>query len=52
MLLQDHQLDEDIKKALTVAFYVNTANKAINDAIDKTVDTNEENKEIINVRIF
>ena len=56
MLLQDHQLDENIKKALAIAFCVNTADEAINKAIDKdvneTVDGNEENKEIINIEEF
>ena len=57
-LLQSHQLNDDVKKALAVAFCVNTANKAnntmnkaINDMIDKTVDGNE-NKEIINIKKF
>ena len=58
MLLQDHQLDKDIKKALTVAFCVNTADEAIDKAIDETIDKgvnetvdgNEENKEIIDVK--
>ena len=51
-LLQDHQLNKDIKKALAVTFYVNTANETINNAVDKTIDANEENKEIINVKNF
>ena len=51
-MLQDHQLDKDVKKALAVTFYVNTADKAIDDAVDKTVDANEENKKIINVVEF
>ena len=60
MLLQDHQLDEDVKKALAIAFCVNTADKTINKVIDdvidkgvnKTVEGNEENKKIINVKKF
>ena len=51
-LIQDHQLDKDVKKALAIIFYVNTANKAINNAVDKIVDANKENKEIINVKEF
>ena len=52
MLLQDHQLDKDVKKALAIIFCVNTANKAINNTVDKTVDANEENEEIINIKEF
>ena len=52
ILLQNHQLDKDIKKILSVMFCVNTANKAIDNAVDKTVDINKENKEIINVEKF
>ena len=59
-LLQDHQLDKDIKKALAVAFCINMTDEAIDKAIDKsidksvneTVDGNEENKEIIDVEEF
>ena len=67
-LLQDHQLDEDVKKALAVAFCINTADKvidkridkaidkdidkAINEDVNKTVNGNEENKEIIDVKEF
>ena len=59
-LLQNHQLDKDIKKALAVTFCVNMANKTIKKAIDdvidksvdKTVEGNEKNKEIINVKEF
>ena len=54
MLLQDHQLDEDIKKALAVIFCVNTAiGKSVDDeSVNEIVDKNEENKEIINVEEF
>ena len=48
-MLQDYQLDEDVKKALTVTFCVNTA---INEGVNEIVDRNEENKEIINVEEF
>ena len=63
-LLQNHQLDENIKKVLAVAFYINTADEAIDKAIDEeideaidkgvneTVDGNEKNKEIIDVKEF
>ena len=47
-LLQDHQLDKDIKKVLVVTFCVNTINKDV----DETVDTNEENEKIIKVEEF
>ena len=50
MLHQDHQLDKNIKKALAVTFCVNMADEAIDNMVDKTVDANEENKEIINVK--
>ena len=49
MLLQDHQLDKDVKKALTVMFCVNTA---IDKGINKIVDENEGNKKIIDVKEF
>ena len=64
MLLQDHQLDKDIKKALAVVFCVNTAineganDKSANDkgvddkGVDEIVDKNKENKKIINVKEF
>ena len=54
MLLQDHQLDKDVKKALTVTFCVNTAiNKNVNDkGVNEIVDGNEENKEIIDIKEF
>ena len=59
-LLQGHQLDEDVKKALAIAFCVNTANKTIDKAIDNTIDEdvneivneNKENEKIINVKEF
>ena len=53
-LLQDHQLDKDVKKALTVTFCVNIAiNKSVDDeGVDAIVDANEENKEIIDVKEF
>ena len=57
-MLQSHQLNDNIKKALAVAFCVDiankadkTMNKAIDDAIDKTVDRNK-NKKIIDVKEF
>lgn len=49
-LLQDHQLDKDVKKALAVTFFVNTANETINKAIDNKVDKIVDgNEDIINV---
>ena len=51
-LLQSHQLGDDVKKALAVAFCVNITNEAIDNVIDKTVNGNEENKEIIDVKEF
>ena len=61
-LLQNHQLDGDVKKALAVMFCVNTViDKDVNDegvdekGVDAIVDENkenEENKEIINVEEF
>ena len=55
-MLQDHQLNKDVKKALAVTFCVNTANEAIDKAIDKGVDEivdgNEKNKKIINIKEF
>ena len=48
-MLQDHQLDEDVKKALVVTFCVNTV---INKGVDEIVDETEENKEIINIEEF
>ena len=35
-----------------IAFCVNTANKATDNAVDKTINGNEENKEIIDVKEF
>ena len=65
MLLQDHQLDKDVKKAIALTFYINMANKAINKRIDKAIDeaideaidksvneTVDENEEIINIKKF
>ena len=49
ILLQDHQLDKNIKKALAVTFCVNNA---INKSVNETVDVNKENKKIINVKKF
>ena len=59
-MLQDYQLDKNVKKTLAVAFCVNTGdktiNKVINNAVDKganeTVKGNEKNKRIINVKEF
>ena len=56
-MLQDHQLDEDVKKALAVTFCVNTAiNKGVNDkGVNEIVDgnkKNEENEEIIDIKEF
>ena len=52
-MLQDHQLDKNVKKALAVTFCVNTTiDKAIDKSVNKTVDRNKENKEIINVEEF
>ena len=49
MLLQNHQLDEDVKKALAVTFCINTA---INKSVDEIVDRTKENKQIIDVKEF
>ena len=49
MLFQNHQLDEDIKKALVVIFCVNTT---IDKGVNKIVDANEENEKIIDVEEF
>ena len=46
-LLQSHQLNKDVKKALVVAFCINTANEsseAINDAVDEGVDETVKGK--------
>ena len=48
-MLQDHQLDKDIKKALTVKFCVNTA---IDKGVNENVDRNKKDKEIIDVKEF
>ena len=56
-LLQDHQLDKDIKKALAVIFCVNIAigegvnNKGVNRIVDGN-EKNKENEEIIDVKEF
>ena len=56
ILLQDHQLDKNVKKVLVVMFCINTAiDKAIDKGINETVDANKENKEnkeITNVKEF
>ena len=54
MLLYDHQLDKDIKKALVVTFCVNRAiDEGVDDkSVDEIVDRTEENKEIIDVEEF
>ena len=48
-MLQDHQLDKNIKKVLAVTFCVNTT---IEEGVNETVNANEKNKEIINVEEF
>ena len=51
-LLQDHQLDKDVKKALAVMFCVNTAiDEDVNEIMDENKE-NKENKEIINIEEF
>ena len=53
-MLQDHQLDEDVKKTLAITFYVNTAidKSADNKNINKIADVIKKNKEIINIKEF
>ena len=54
MLLQDHQLDKNVKKVLTVMFCINTViDKSVDDkGVDEIVDRNKENKEIIDIKEF
>ena len=49
ILLQNHQLDKDVKKVLAVTFCVNTT---IKEGVNETVNANEENEEIIDVEKF
>ena len=59
-LLQGHQLDDDVKKALAVLFSVNstTADAAIDDVVDENgteqVDdvNSDENEEIVDVNDY